>query len=510
MKGYLILSVVALATIVNVNGLLDGIKRDDNVLVLTKDNFDEATTDTTILVEFYAPWCGHCKALAPEYAKAAGKLAEEGSTLLLGKVDATEESDLAEKFEIRGYPTIKFFNNEKTGPPAEELTTADEAKNFRDSKKVVLVGYFDSKDSADAKVYLDIAADYDEITFGVTYDKNVADALEFTKTGVVLFKKFDEGRAEFSEELNVENLKKFVSANSLPLVVEFSHETAQKIFGGDIKTHNLLFISYKSDEYANNVESYKKVASNFKGKVLFVTINTDEDDHEKIMEFFGLKKEEAPAMRLIRLEDEMTKYKPEKTDFSEEAVSNFVNGVLEGKIKQHLLSQDLPEDWDKNPVKVLVSTNFDDVALDKSKDVLVEFYAPWCGHCKQLAPIYDQLGDKYKDNDQVVIAKMDSTANELEHTKINSFPTIKLYKRETNEVIEYNGERTLEGLSKFIETGGDYGRAAPEEVFHYVGERTLEGLSEFIESGGIKGSNPPAEETEEEEETEKEPQKDEL
>ena len=52
MKGYLILSVVALATIVNVNGLLDGIKRDDNVLVLTKDNFDEATTDTTILVEF--------------------------------------------------------------------------------------------------------------------------------------------------------------------------------------------------------------------------------------------------------------------------------------------------------------------------------------------------------------------------------------------------------------------------------------------------------------------------
>ena len=95
----------------------------------------------------------------------------------------------------------------------------------------------------------------------------------------------------------------------------------------------MLFISYKSDEYANNVESYKKVASNFKGKVLFVTINTDEDDHEKIMEFFGLKKEEAPAMRLIRLEDEMTKYKPEKTDFSEEAVSNFVNGVLEGKIK---------------------------------------------------------------------------------------------------------------------------------------------------------------------------------
>ena len=51
------------------------------------------------------------------------------------------------------------------------------------------------------------------------------------------------------------------------------------------------------------------------------------------MEFFGLKKEEVPSMRLIRLEDEMTKYKPEKADFSEEAVRAFVSGVLEGKIK---------------------------------------------------------------------------------------------------------------------------------------------------------------------------------
>lgn len=476
--------VAILFIISTVNCALDNIDREENVLVLNKDNFEEATTGTTILVEFYAPWCGHCKSLAPEYAKAATKLAEEKSDILLAKVDATKETALAEKYELRGYPTLKFFKNgkvidytgartsedivkwlkKKTGPPALDLTSADDAQKFKDSQEVVVVAYFSDKESDDAKSYLEAAADNDETLFGITSDKSVADALEIPEGKVVLFKKFDEKRNQFDEEFKVENLKKFIALNSLPLVVEFSHENARSIFGGDIKNHNLLFINKKSDDYEKNIDIYRSAAKDFKGKVLFVIINTDDEEHVKFLEFFGLKEEDVPTMRLIKTEEEMTKYKPEQKDFTEQAIKDFVNGVLEGKIKQHLLSQDLPEDWDKNPVKVLVSDNFDSVAFDKSKDVLVEFYAPWCSHCKQLAPIYDQLGDKFKDNSEVLIAKMDATANELEHTKIVSYPTIKLFKRDTNEVIEYNGERTLDGLTEFIETGGNKGASPSMEV----------------------------------------------
>ena len=79
-----VISLIGLVTAVE-------IQEEENVLVLTKDNFDEAVKlHNYLLVEYYAPWCGHCKALAPKYAAAATKLKEEGSEIKLAKVSEAQ------------------------------------------------------------------------------------------------------------------------------------------------------------------------------------------------------------------------------------------------------------------------------------------------------------------------------------------------------------------------------------------------------------------------------------
>jgi len=107
----------------------------------------------------------------------------------------------------------------------------------------------------------------------------------------------------------------------------------------------------------------------------------------------------------------------------------------------------------KSAVLDLIPDNFDKVVLKSGKPTLVEFFAPWCGHCKTLAPIYEELAQSLESQkDKVQIAKVDADAEKAlgKRFGVQGFPTLKFFDGKSDKPIDYNGGRDLESLQNFI------------------------------------------------------------
>ncbi|KAG5180837.1 disulfide-isomerase precursor-like protein [Tribonema minus] len=103
-------------------------------------------------------------------------------------------------------------------------------------------------------------------------------------------------------------------------------------------------------------------------------------------------------------------------------------------------------------VTELTSSNFNTVALDPAKTVLVFFGAPWCGHCKSLAPKYDTLANAFVGDESVVFAKVDATqeADLANRYGVTGYPTLKLFGAGSGEPETYDGAREVADLLRFV------------------------------------------------------------
>merc|ERR1712066_953769 len=113
----------------------------------------------------------------------------------------------------------------------------------------------------------------------------------------------------------------------------------------------------------------------------------------------------------------------------------------------------VPEPKAPSPVVKLDKENFD--AETKSGVAFVKFFAPWCGHCKRLAPTWEELALLFSTHPGVKIAKVDCTADENSNKElcnaqgVNGFPTLNIYK-DGEKIEEYNGKRAMDDLESFV------------------------------------------------------------
>ncbi|KAM5131440.1 protein disulfide-isomerase A2 [Callospermophilus lateralis] len=396
------------------------------------------------------------------------------------------------------YPTLKFFRDgnrthpeEYTGPreaksivewlkrrvgsSATRLEDEEGAQALMDAGDVVVIGFFQDLEDEDVATFLALARDALDMTFGFTDQPKLFQKFGLTKDTVVLFKKFDEGRADFpvDEELGLDlgDLSRFLITHSMLLVTEFSNQTSRRIFGARILNHLLLFVNQTLASHREILEGFREAAPPLRGQVLFVVVDVDaSNDH--VLQYFGLKAEEAPTLRLVNIETTKKYAPPGGGPITSASVAAFCQMVFSGKLKPYLLSQEVPSDWDQRSVKTLVGKNFEQVAFDETKNVFVKFYAPWCSHCKEMAPAWEALAEKYRDHEDIIIAELDATANELEAFTVSGFPRLLYFPAGRDrklptlpQMMEYKGSRDLESFSKFLDSGGELPAEAPTAPF---------------------------------------------
>jgi protein disulfide-isomerase A1 len=444
-----------------------------HVLSLTSESFDTTVKpEPLILVEFFAPWCGHCKALAPHYEEAATALKEKN--IKIAKVDCVEEAELCQSHGIQGYPTLKVFRKgeptDYSGPrkadgiisymikqslPAVTVVNSDNHSEFQKADKIVAIAYVKSSSESTATEFTATAEKHrDDFLFGIVTDEDTIAAAGVTPPAIVVYRSFDTPRTEYPYPLSsakVADIEEWIKDLAVPIIDEVNGDN-YNVYASSGKPLAYLFLDPTDEKKEEFISVVKPAAEKFKSKVNFVWIDAVKfGDHAKAL---NLPEVKWPAFVVQDLTNQLKYPLDQSKTITTELVTEQVQQYLDGKLEPELKSQAIPETQDES-VFTLVGKQFDEVVFDDSKDVFVEIYAPWCGHCKKLKPTWDSLGSRYADiKDRIVIAKMDATENDLPPSvpfKVAGFPTIKFKAAGGREFVDYDGDRSLESLIAFVE-----------------------------------------------------------
>jgi protein disulfide-isomerase A1 len=465
------------------------------VTILTADTLKTHTdTHAGTLVAFHAPWCGHCKALAPKFDETAEKIADLFPSVSLATLDADNYKEIASQFQITGFPSLRWFVpgatpieyesdrsvdamvawvSRQMQVQAVDISSVEVLDTFMGDNAIsVLVGFPNALADTDEDHDLpEVLAKTFEFPVGMFVDDTVWEHLH-DKFGiekdlhgdedavVFMFREFDKVQPflKYEDVLDATTIKKFVNVNILPHVVDFTEKVSKYIFASTVKKHVLLFSdkAYAPGDALYDV--YHRNAVSTHGEMLSIIVG-DEEITNGISAFFSVASSDRPCIYGAEIMQGAApvKYKGptiHNDDTDDALISTFFEEFGRGTLSKYVKSQDVSEmdHGDSGVVQMNVET-FSEIATS-DRGFLVLFYSPGCGHCVAMHPIWDKLGKSFENNTDIVIAKIDVVSNDLPPTMdIKSFPTIKLF-IPGKATVDFDGTRTAKAIRKFLNANG--------------------------------------------------------
>jgi len=354
---------------------------------------DDATYDKFIkeneftFIMLYAPWCGYCGQFKPIYEEAALK----STQYKFGRVDCTVEGTLCGKLKVNYYPTLTFFkyghplhfDGDKTADKLLEwmdihskfngvrLESKEQIEEFRKNNTFHTIGYFSDENSNAFK------------NFNTAWERRT---LYQTPTALVTNPSLFDGRKEGTVDVfNSQSYNPIV----LPLDTEISFDSISKLTASIFRNSFPLVQAIDDNNYSRYRQLRKNLYlawidlnSSTKGadiKVLAGVANKYpqfsfgyvdfESKKERLYKLGAVKTHVNTIVRIdFQSEDSYIYELPNKHNVQE--ISNWIDGIISGKIQPNILSEEIPEKQD-GPVTKIVGLNFDEIVMDSTKDVFV-------------------------------------------------------------------------------------------------------------------------------------------
>ncbi|CAF0781800.1 unnamed protein product [Adineta steineri] len=453
-----------------------------DVIELTQENFEKFTTDEELtLVEFYAPWCGHCKRLEPKFEKAA-TLLKKDTNIRLAKVDSTVETELATSHNITGYPTLFVYRKggkrirydgeqtehgivstmkELLSLPSREIRNMNDYKNlFRKNDQPVIIGVFQNDQDHLYQLFIDYAYTKRKVfQFGHTFEK--FSVFDDVQSPAIVLQHHSDVRSKYEKEkfifnkhnANENDFELFIEQYQIPLVGILTEENQRNIY---LSRRPICVVMYDLDfsfEHRERTQYWRNkilnVANNYKDKYTFAV--ADEEKMSGLLKEFALE-ESAEDVNVGCFDKNGLKYRMDDDDeFTSESFEEFVSKLIKGKVKPYFKSQPIPKQSVTNGIHTVVAKNFEKIVKDKTKNAVVFFYAPWCGHCTNFKPTYMKLAQRYTSQSNLILTQIDASANDIPSGfEVTGFPTI-YFVPMNNQPVKYEGNRDINDLVNFID-----------------------------------------------------------
>ncbi|XP_064456720.1 protein disulfide-isomerase A4-like [Ornithodoros turicata] len=448
---------------------------------LTAENFSSIVTPAElILVEFYAPWCVHCKRVGPEFERAARRLKKKN--VPLAKVDVEKEKALGEAHKITSYPTLVVFRKGRrfdyNGPrdelgivkymlsladyPTKEIANLNQLKLSKVFPETVILAFVRNEESQYFKEYVATANNLrGKHIFVHSFSKDMASHFKVAYNSLVLMHpEVLQSQYEpkyytlMKPDATQVNMEKFIEEHLLPLVGFRTEKTKWKF-----EKYPLVVVYYSVDFSFDHREETQvirkqvlKAAETYKGRITFAVSNEEEYSEElKHLNLDDIGEEVSVAMYLS--ERERFRMKP-SDNFNSALLMRFVEHVLQGKHRQHVRSQ-LPPKSQSGSLLVAVGSTFDQLVTRSKKDVLVLFVAQSCALCKDMEEELDKVSWRVEMHapGALDMVKIDVTYNDYPaiYTQVTEFPV--LYFVPVNDKLHprlFTGIKKAFGVIKFL------------------------------------------------------------